>query len=49
MKVLTCTLYKEQSMVYTEIQDLIAVNSCQIELARKDIYYYQILLLHFLE
>ena len=34
MKVLTCTLYKEQSMVYTEIQDLIAVNSCQIELAR---------------
>ena len=37
MKVLTYTLYKEHSELYTEIHGSIAVNSCQIELAQKDI------------
>ena len=37
MKVLTYTSYKEHCDLYTEIHGLIAVNSCQIELAQKDI------------
>ena len=37
MKVLTYTLYKEYCELYTEIHGSIAVNSCQIELAQKDI------------
>ena len=37
MKVLTYTLYKEHCELYTEIYGSIAVNSCQIELAQKDI------------
>ena len=37
MKVLTYTSYKEHCQLYTEIHGSIAVNSCQIELARKDI------------
>ena len=37
MKVLTYTLYKEHSELYTEIHGSIAVNSCQIELAQEDI------------
>ena len=37
MKVLTYTLYKEHCDLYTEIHGSIAVNSCQIELAQKDI------------
>ena len=37
MKVLTYTSYKEHCELYTEIQGSIAVNSCQIELAQKDI------------
>ena len=37
MKVLTYTSYKEHCDLYTEIRSLIAVNSCQIELALKDI------------
>ena len=37
MKVLTHALYKEHCELYTEIHGLITVNSCQIELARKDI------------
>ena len=37
MKVLTYTLYKEHCQLYTEIHGSIAVNSCQIELAQKDI------------
>ena len=37
MKVLTYTLNKEHSELYTEIHGSIAVNSCQIELAQKDI------------
>ena len=37
MKVLTYTSYKEYYDLYTEIHGSIAVNSCQIELARKDI------------
>ena len=37
MKVLTYTLYKEHCELYTEIHGSIAVNSCQIELAEKDI------------
>ena len=37
MKVLTSTLYKEHCELYTEIHGSIAVNSCQIELSRKDI------------
>ena len=37
MKVLTDTLYKEHCDLYTEIYGSIAVNSCQIELAQKDI------------
>ena len=36
MKVLTYTSYKEHCDLYTEIHGLIAVNSCQIELAQKD-------------
>ena len=37
MKVLTYALYKEHCDLYTEIHGSIAVNSCQIELAQKDI------------
>ena len=37
MKVLTYTLYKEHCELYTEIYGSTAVNSCQIELAQKDI------------
>ena len=37
MKVLTYKLYKEHCELYTEIHGSIAVNSCQIELAQKDI------------
>ena len=37
MKVLTYTLYKEHCDLYTEIHGSIAVDSCQIELAQKDI------------
>ena len=37
MKVLTYTSYKEHCELYTEIHGSIAVNSCQIELARKGI------------
>ena len=37
MKVLTYTLYKEHYDIYTEINSSIAVSSCQIELAQKDI------------
>ena len=34
---MTYTSYKEQFKLYTENHGLITVNSCQIELARKDI------------
>ena len=37
MKVLTYTSYKEHCELYTEIHGSIAVNSCRIELAQKDI------------
>ena len=37
MKVLTYTSFKEHCELYTEIHGSIAVNSCQIELAQKDI------------
>ena len=37
MKVLTYTLFKEHCELYIEIHGPIAVNSCQIELAQKDI------------
>ena len=37
MKVLTYTSYKEHYDLYTEIHGSAAVNSCQIELAQKDI------------
>ena len=37
MKVLTYALYKKHCELYTEIHGLIAVNSCQMELARKNI------------
>ena len=37
MKVLTYSLYKKLCDLYTEIHGLIAVNSCQVELAQKDI------------
>ena len=37
MKVLTYTLYKEHSELYTESHDSIALKSCQIELAQKDV------------
>ena len=37
MKVLTYISYKEHFKLYTEIYDSIAVNNCQIGLARKDI------------
>ena len=37
MKVLTYTSYKEHYDVYTKIHGSIAVNSCQIELAQRDI------------
>ena len=37
MKVLTYTSYKEHCKLYTEIHGSIAVNTCQIELAEKDI------------
>ena len=40
MKVLTYTSYKEHCDMYTEIHGLIAVNSCQIKIAQKDIIYY---------
>ena len=39
MKVLTYTSYKEHYDLYTEIYGLIAVNSCQIRLAQKDIIF----------
>ena len=35
MKVLTYALYKKHCEPYTEVHGLIAVNSCQMELARK--------------
>ena len=37
MKALTCTSYKEHCDLYTEIYGSIAVNSCQIGFAQKDI------------
>ena len=37
IKVLIYTSHKVHCEVYTEIHDLIAVNSCHIELERKDI------------
>ena len=37
MKVLVYTSYKEHCDLYTEIHGSIAFNSCQIELAQKDI------------
>ena len=37
MKVLTYTSYKEHCGLYTKIHGSVAVNSCQIELAQKDI------------
>ena len=37
MKVLTYTSYKEHCDLHTEIHGSIALNSCQIELAQKDI------------
>ena len=37
MNVLTYTSYKKHCELYTEIHGSIAVNSCQIELAQKDI------------
>ena len=37
MKVLTYTSYKEHCDLYTEIHGSVAVNSCHIELAQKDI------------
>ena len=37
MKVLTYTSYKEHCDLYTEIHGSIAINSCQIGLAQKDI------------
>ena len=37
MKVLTYTSYKEHCDLYAKIQGSIVVNSCQIELAQKDI------------
>ena len=37
MKVLTYTSYKERCDLYTEMHGSIAVNSCHIELAQKDI------------
>ena len=37
MKVLTYASYKKHWDVYTEIHDLIVVNSCQIELPKKNI------------
>ena len=37
MKVLTYTSYEEHCDLYTEIQGSIAVKSCQMELAQKDI------------
>ena len=35
MKVMTCTLYQEHFELWVETHESIAVNSCQIELARK--------------
>ena len=37
MKVLTYTLFKEHCKLYTKIHGSFAINSCQIELAQKDI------------
>ena len=37
MKILTSTSYKEHCELYNEIHGSTAVNSCQIELAQKDI------------
>ena len=37
MKVLTYTTYKEHNDLYTKIQGSIAVKSCQVGLAQKDI------------
>ena len=39
MKVLTYILYKKHCELYAEINGSIAVNSCQIELPRKDIIF----------
>ena len=39
MKVLTYILYKEHYGLYIEIHGTIAVNSCHIELAQKDIIF----------
>ena len=36
---MTYTLYKEHCDLYTEIHGSIDVNSCQIELAQKDIIF----------
>ena len=35
-KILDYTIYKEHCKLYTKVHDLIAVNSCQIELFKKD-------------
>ena len=37
MKVMTCTLYQEHFELWVETHKSIAVNSCQIEFARKHI------------
>ena len=37
MKIMTHTPYKEHCDLYTEVHGSIAVNSCQIKLAQKDI------------
>ena len=37
MKILTYTSYKEHCNLYAEIHGSVAINSCQIELAQKDI------------
>ena len=36
MKVLICRSYKEDSELYTEVHGSAAVNSCQINLVKKD-------------
>ena len=37
MKLLTYASHKEQCQLYTEIHGSVAINSCKIELAQKDI------------
>ena len=37
MKLLTYASHKEQCQLYTEIHSSVAINSCKIELAQKDI------------